>query len=228
MPSSSMLISHTRSSSVTEFPPSPPPERYRLASLDKTSVNPLEKPVVAVIGTGYVGSNLVKVFAEAGIDVIAHDISEPSLKNLQAQSSTLKNIRYSSAPFVITPATHILIAVPTTLLPDMKTIDTSFIQAALCTVVNHARRGATVVIESSVAVGTTRKLLAPFMQLHGFLGGMSPERIDPGRSFPTYEDTPKIISGLDERSLQSIEKLYSKVFQNLVPLSSPEAAEMTK
>jgi nucleotide sugar dehydrogenase len=57
------------------------------------------------------------------------------------------------------------------------------------------------------------------------------QRVDPGRVSPPFESIPKIISGLDDLapgSLSSIQKLYSPIFETLVPVSSPEVAEMTK
>ena len=60
---------------------------------------------------------------------------------------------------------------------------------------------------------------------------MSPERADPGREFPALRDIPKIISAFDDimpGSLESIKNLYGGVFRHLVPVSSPEVAEMTK
>lgn len=54
------------------------------------------------------------------------------------------------------------------------------------------------------------------------------QRVDPGRTFPAFEDIPKIVSGLDAASLDSISTLYGRVFQKLLPVSSPEVAEMTK
>ncbi|KAF1347898.1 6-phosphogluconate dehydrogenase [Delphinella strobiligena] len=57
---------------------------------------------------------------------------------------------------------------------------------------------------------------------------MSPERVDPGRTFPTAKEIPKILSALSPQSLKVIEGLYSKVFDQVVPVSKPEVAEMTK
>ncbi|CAG8951100.1 hypothetical protein HYFRA_00006498 [Hymenoscyphus fraxineus] len=121
-----------------------------------------------------------------------------------------------------------VIAVPTPLITNTAQIDTSIIQNALKTISDHVRPGATIVVESSVSVGMTRSLLGKMVETHNLHAGMSPERVDPGRTDPSYESIPKIISGLNQASLESITKLYSPVFQSLVPVSSPEVAEMTK
>ncbi|KAG4430513.1 hypothetical protein IFR05_013999 [Cadophora sp. M221] len=186
-------------------------------------------PIVAVIGTGYVGYNLVTAFGEH-YQVIAFDVSAKRIKELSHEFKCHPFITCTANPRDLSRATHFLIAVPTTLLANNK-IDTSCIESALDTIGSHARRGATVVVESSVAVGMTRELLEPLMRSRGLKAGMSPERVDPGRSSPILQEIPKLVSGLDNittGSLTSISILYSKVFSNLVAVSSPEVAEMTK
>ncbi|CZT14690.1 related to UDP-N-acetyl-D-mannosamine 6-dehydrogenase [Ramularia collo-cygni] len=93
-------------------------------------------------------------------------------------------------------------------------------------VTSHARPGSTIVIESSVSVGMTRTLLHPFS--NKFHCGMSPERVDPGRTQPPARDIPKIISALSAPALISINRIYSQAFATVVPVPSPEVAEMTK
>lgn len=122
-------------------------------------------------------------------------------------------------------ATHFLVSVPTLLKADY-TVDLAHLESALSLVVAHAREGCTVVIESSVMVGTTRRLLGPLQDiLHC---GMSPERVDPGRVLPAAHEIPKLVSGLTDVSLKSIQTLYGRVFDSVVPVSKPEVAEMTK
>ncbi|CAK3805818.1 UDP-glucose dehydrogenase UDP- c dehydrogenase [Lecanosticta acicola] len=180
---------------------------------------------VAVIGTGYVGLHLVETFSRA-YDVIAFDVSEQRIQEVQLRVG--KNVTCTSDPTSLAEATHFLVSVSTVVKQHQRTIDISCIQMAIETITTYARPGSTVVIESSVAVGMTRDLLAPLLRSKSLLCGMSPERVDPGRTFPAYESIPKIISGLDEASLSSIRELYSRVFENLVPVSKPEVAEMTK
>lgn len=114
------------------------------------------------------------------------------------------------------------------LTSDKQAVDTTHVRSAITTVIEHARTGATIVIESSVAVGRTRALIERMTVPRGIYAGMSPQRVDPGRVFPALEDVPKIISGLDSASFASIERIYSKAFIKLVCVSSPEVAEMTK
>jgi len=93
-------------------------------------------------------------------------------------------------------------------------------------VVEYARQGSVVVIESSVSVGMTRAFLSQYSgRLHC---GMSPERVDPGRVSPSLTEIPKVISGLDDVAMTKINEIYSQVFDKVVPVSRPEVAEMTK
>ena len=174
---------------------------------------------------GTVGLHLVEAFSTA-YNVIAFDVSERRVQEIQ--KTVASNVVCTSNPSHLAEATHFLISVSTILDQGSRTIDISCIQSAIKTITTYARPGSTVIIESSVAVGMTRELLEPLMASKSLLCGMSPERVDPGRTYPTYDSIPKIISGLNEESLASIQELYSRVFQNLVPVSKPEVAEMTK
>ncbi|KAH8889645.1 putative UDP-glucose dehydrogenase [Thozetella sp. PMI_491] len=142
----------------------------------------------------------------------------------------LRNVEWTIEPKRIGSATHVLIAVPTPITEE-RAVDNTNLKAALRTVKRNGQVGATIVIESSIAVGMTRELLAPVMKSRSFRGGISPERVDLGRQTLVMNVIPKIISGLDDVtpwSLQSIRELYSLAFSTLIPTSSPEVAEMTK
>ncbi|KAJ8118106.1 hypothetical protein OPT61_g840 [Boeremia exigua] len=221
---------------VTPMSPPPSPTMPELESRSElvghdTSSKPVApppyepRPVVAVIGVGYVGTHLVEAFAHH-FPVIAFDLSERRLLQVAEQLNHL-SIRFTSSASDIAQASHFLVSVPTLLNVD-KTIDTTYLRSAISTVEKYARPGSTIVIESSVAVGMTRSLVGPLMNSKKFLVGMSPERVDPGRAEPAFESIPKIISGLDQASVDSISALYGLVFANLLPVTSPEVAEMTK
>ncbi|KAJ6442486.1 helicase swr1 [Purpureocillium lavendulum] len=197
--------------------------------LTQETIHTDKEPIVAVIGVGYVGEQLVANFSTA-YEVIGYDVSESRIRQLKRSFEAADRIRFTRNPRDLTAATHFLISVPTLLLPD-KTVDSSFIRRALMIIANYARRGSVIVIESSVAVGMTRKLLGPLAKECGYFAGMSPERVDPGRLEPQASAIPKVVSGLDDiipGSLDLITKLYAEVFDRVVPVSCPEVAEMTK
>lgn len=187
-------------------------------------VTPEEDPLICIVGVGYVGEILLHEFGSV-FPSIGYDISEARLDHLRGSFSSLKNVQLSSSQAVLSKATHFCISVPTLLRPD-KSINTDHLLRAIAMVTSHARPGSTIVIESSVSVGMTRALLMPFS--NKFHCGMSPERVDPGRTQPPARDIPKIISALSEAALISMHRIYSQAFATVVPVSNPEVAEMTK
>ncbi|SPJ81971.1 related to Vi polysaccharide biosynthesis protein vipA/tviB [Fusarium torulosum] len=194
-----------------------------------TQVSQHDEPVIAVIGVGYVGTHLVSSFSSR-YQVIGFDVSAKKVKDLSAEYQDTHHVSFSRDSQDLRRATHFLISVPTLLRPD-KTIDSSYLREALKTVGEVARSGSTVIIESSVAVGMTRQLLGPLAASRTFFAGMSPERVDPGRVEPPVQTIPKIISGLDDitpGSLDAIHRVYSTIFDTVVPVSKPEVAEMMK
>lgn len=136
-------------------------------------VTPSDRTVVAVIGTGYVGYNLVTVFG-AHYEVLAFDVSVKRIEEISKELMQFPLITPTSNPNDLSRATHFLIAVPTQILPNKK-IDTSCVEKAVSTIDCYARPGATVVMESSVAIGMTRALLEPLMRSRNLKAGMSPE-----------------------------------------------------
>ncbi|KAI6784738.1 UDP-N-acetyl-D-glucosamine 6-dehydrogenase-like protein [Emericellopsis cladophorae] len=192
-------------------------------------VRPDDQPIVAVLGVGYVGSHLVESFSKC-YDVIGFDVSHARVRQLREDYAAKAQMEFTDNARNLSRATHFLISVPTLLRPD-RTIDSSYLREAIKSVGQVARRGSTVVVESSVAVGMTRQLLGPLAQASGFFAGMSPERVDPGRVDPPVQAIPKIISGLDDMvpgSLDAIHRVYRTIFDNVVTVSKPEVAEMMK
>ncbi|KAG7411324.1 UDP-N-acetyl-D-glucosamine 6-dehydrogenase [Fusarium oxysporum f. sp. rapae] len=188
-----------------------------------------EDILVAVIGIGFVGTGLVSTFSNA-YPVLGFDVSQKRVAEVAREFCTRPNARFTTQESDLGQATHFLISVPTLLLSD-KSVDLSYIKSALAVIQRWAKPESTIVVESSVAVGMTRKLLGPLALSNGYFVGMSPERIDPGRTEPPMHSIPKVVSGLDDispGSLSSITKLYRRVFGQVIPVSSPEVAEMTK
>src|SRR5207245_539302 len=105
--------------------------------------------------------------------------------------------------------------VPTPLrdsLPDLTFIETAARQLAA-----YVSHGCTVILESTTHPGTTEHLLVPILEAGSglragadFHVGYSPERINPGTSEWTLVSTPKIVSGIDERSLQRVREFFGR------------------
>lgn len=158
------------------FPVTPPADAEHEARDLAASLEPVDaqtRPLVAVIGVGYVGTHLVDVFSRQ-YSTLGFDVDERRVQDLKPRFGGNRRVALTSCPRRLHAATHFLVSVPTLLLPD-KTVDTSYLRSALKTVAAHARPGSTVVIESSVAVGMTRHLLGPVAKMRGFYAGMSPE-----------------------------------------------------
>ena len=96
------------------------------------------------------------------------------------------------------------------------------------------RPGQLVVLESTTYPGTTRERLQPILEESGLAAGrdfhlaFSPERIDPGRTDYTVRTTPKLVGGLTRACAERAYDLYSSICDEVVMLSSPETAELSK
>lgn len=129
-----------------------------------------------------------------------------------------------------------IICVPTP-LSKTRDPDLSNIIAASDEVATRLHTGMLIVLESTTYPGTTREvLLARMESANGeafhvgkdFFLAFSPERVDPGRIDWTMRDTPKVIGGVTPDCLKMVKSLYESVMRTVVPVSSPEVAEMVK
>jgi UDP-N-acetyl-D-glucosamine dehydrogenase len=201
---------------------------------------------VGVIGMGYVGLPLAVSFAELGCDVVAVDVDERKLEALRASDSYIGDVsseRLAAVAERIHPtddyaelsrADAVLVCVPTPLTRNREPDLTPLVDAtrALARVL---RSGQLVVLESTTYPGTTREQVAPLLEEGSGLSAgrdfhlaFSPERVDPGRTDFTLRNTPKVLGGLTEACAQRAEELYGLVCDEIVRVSSPEAAELTK
>jgi UDP-N-acetyl-D-glucosamine dehydrogenase len=96
------------------------------------------------------------------------------------------------------------------------------------------QRGQLIVLESTTYPGTTREQVVPRLEHRGLRVGaglnvaFSPERVDPGRTDYTMRNTPKIVGGITPECTERAAALYSLVCDDIVRVSTPEAAEMAK
>ncbi|HET7444369.1 MAG TPA: nucleotide sugar dehydrogenase [Solirubrobacterales bacterium] len=201
---------------------------------------------IGVIGLGYVGLPLAVAFAEAGHDVVCFDVDEERVEALGAGRSYVEDVGDEIlAPLRdrLHPTTDaaelgaceaVVICVPTP-LTDEREPDLSYLEAAGETLAAQLRSEQLVVLESTTYPGTTRERLAPILERgSGLAAGadfhlaFSPERIDPGRTDFTVRTTPKLVGGVSEASTERARALYAEICDEVVVLSSPEAAELAK
>jgi UDP-N-acetyl-D-glucosamine dehydrogenase len=200
---------------------------------------------VGVIGLGYVGLPLAVAFAEAGCDVIGVDTDSRRVEALQAGESHVEDVPAEALRSVserlhattryarLADADAVLICVPTPLSPNREP-DLGPLLKAARSLAEVLRADQLVVLESTTYPGTTRERVAPLLAESGLAAGrdfhlaFSPERVDPGRTDFTLRNTPKVIGGLTPACAERAEGLYALVCDELVRVSSPEAAELTK
>jgi UDP-N-acetyl-D-glucosamine dehydrogenase len=202
---------------------------------------------VVVIGQGYVGLPLAVRAAEAGYNVVGIDRDSRRIKQLGTGASFVEDVSADRLEAALdsgryrpssdyTPAAGFdicVIAVPTPLSEGVP--DLSYVQESARALAVHVTPGCTVILESTTYPGTTEEVLAPLLEQGSglrapgdFFLGYSPERIDPGNPLWRFENTPKVVSGVDAASLARIRAFYSSIVNETVAVSSPKVAELTK
>ena len=200
---------------------------------------------IGVVGLGYVGLPLAVAFARAGCEVVAVDVDERKVEAIQRGDSYIEDVssdelarareRISAGSDygALARADAILLCVPTPLTRNREP-DLGPLMDASRALAGVLQAGQLVVLESTTYPGTTRERLAPELERSGLVAGrdfhlaFSPERVDPGRTDFTLRNTPKVIGGLTDACAVQAEGVYGLVCENLVRVSSPEAAELTK
>jgi UDP-N-acetyl-D-glucosamine dehydrogenase len=200
-----------------------------------------------VIGLGYVGLPLVVEAARCGIHVIGFDVKESVTRGINAGKSHIQDLTdqevaeqvaagrlEATTDFArLAECDAISICVPTP-LSKTRDPDVSYILAATESVAAALRPGQLVVLESTTYPGTTRELMLPAFEKLGLKVGedfflcFSPERVDPGNPKWHTKNTPKVIGGVTAHCTRVGQVFYERFIDTMVPVSSVEAAEMTK
>ncbi|MFL5864890.1 MAG: nucleotide sugar dehydrogenase [Solirubrobacteraceae bacterium] len=200
---------------------------------------------VGVIGLGYVGLPLAVAFAEAGQSVIAVDVDDGKVAAIRAGESYVEDISserlaavagqvQASTDFAtLSAADAVLICVPTPLSTNREP-DLGPLLGAARALAEVVVAGQLIVLESTTYPGTTREQVLPLLEAHGWRVGdtinlaFSPERVDPGRTDYTLRTTPKIVGGITPECTDRASALYETVCDQVIRVSGPEAAEMSK
>jgi UDP-N-acetyl-D-glucosamine dehydrogenase len=211
---------------------------------------------VAVIGLGYVGLPLALLYAEQKFPVTGFDIDPRKISTLdqggtyivrippaEIQAAKKRGFSATSEYSRLTEMDAIIICVPTP-LNEYHEPDLSYITDTAKSIAPNLRAGHLVILESTTYPGTTEEVLIPILEKgnrHGlkasrgdaangqeFYVAFSPEREDPGNTTVARRDIPKVVGGLDAKASDLAAALYGAIFNRVVRVSSPAAAEMTK
>ncbi len=202
---------------------------------------------VAIVGVGYVGLPLAVEFARSGLKVTGLDVDEGKIRMLRDGKSYIQDVGSETVRELLEKGTFIpetdfralknqdvvIICVPTPLRKTREP-DLSYIISASEAVAANISSETLVVLESTTYPGTTREILAPELEKQGFRPGedvflaFSPERVDPGNKQYGIRNTPKVVGGMDEKSLKMAKELYSAAADEVVCTGSCEEAEMVK
>jgi len=201
---------------------------------------------IAVLGQGYVGLVVAMRACEAGFEVVGYEPDPWRASELAAGRSYIEDVADATLQAALeagyTPTADpqdlagfdvATINVPTPLRDGNP--DLSFIRDAAELLAQHLRPDTLTILESTTYPGTTEELLAPTLAAGSgltvgtdFLVGYSPERIDPGNPRFGLHNTPKVVSGIDEASLAAVSAFFGAFVEQVVPVSSPGEAELTK
>jgi len=209
---------------------------------------------VGIIGLGYVGLPLALLFTDEKFPVTGFDIDATKVATLNAGGSYLYRIpptevqmarqRHFSATTdfaQLRDMDAIIICVPTP-LDEYHQPDLTYITSTAESIAPYLRPEQLIVLESTTYPGTTEEVLLPILengnraglkavrqgQSGDFYLAFSPEREDPGNQTVARRDIPKVVGGLDPGASELAARLYGSIFNRVVPVSNPAAAEMAK
>ncbi len=201
------------------------------------------KEKIAIIGLGYVGMPIAVAFARK-VRVIGFDLNSKKIDlyksgvdptNEVGDEIKATTVEFTSDEKALQSAKFFIVAVPTPINQD-KTPNLEPVESASEIIGRNLMKDSIVVYESTVYPGVTEDVCIPILEKESglkcgidFKVGYSPERINPGDKDHRVENIRKIVSGMDEQSLQEIKKVYDLVIEaGTYPVSSIKTAEAIK
>ncbi|HEV2299818.1 MAG TPA: nucleotide sugar dehydrogenase [Candidatus Acidoferrales bacterium] len=213
---------------------------------------------IGIIGCGYVGLPLALRFADTGHSVLGFDLDPEKVAKLNRGESYIKHIpaahiarHVSTQLFAATTEFSrlrgmdaVLICVPTP-LDERREPDLTYVENTARSIAPHLQRHQLVILESTTYPGTTQELVLPILEKSGlhcpvdksknhnevatdFYLAFSPEREDPGNPKFGLAQIPKVVGGINSASGRAASNLYAQIVARVVPVSSTQAAEMSK
>lgn len=202
---------------------------------------------LAVIGLGYVGLPLARAASAAGLAVVGFDTNERVVEDLNSGRSHIDDLSHAdvaqmievgfsatSDPTALSRSAAIVICVPTP-LSDEGGPDLRAVTAATATIAGQLRPGTLVILESTTFPGTTDTVIRPLLEAGSQLSAgsdfhlaFSPERVDPGNTTYTIENTPKVVGGLTDASAAAAREFYERFIDTVVVAKGTREAETAK
>jgi UDP-N-acetyl-D-glucosamine dehydrogenase len=203
--------------------------------------------VIGVAGIGYVGLPLAVEKAKVGFTVVGYDRNPIRVDQINQGLNYIRDVddrelaemvdtgRLSATADFSTlgRCDVVIICVPTPLTINLDP-DISYIRAVAERVVEQLRPGQLICLESTTYPGTTNEVLLPILERSGLRVGedfflcFSPERVDPGNARYTTKNTNKVVGGVTAACLEAGMTLYQQTILDVLPVSSPKVAEITK
>lgn len=202
---------------------------------------------ISVLGQGYVGLPLSLSAASTGYYVFGIDSDHKKIKALKEGKALIEDVdekllrdalksghfHPTSDSIHIQDSNIVIICVPTPLNKERKP-DLSYLVNATSEIGRNLKPGTLVIFESTIEPGTTRNVLLPILikesglKASDFDLAFSPERVDPTNKNWNIKNTPKIVSGLTEKSANRAKKFYDSFIKSTYICSSLEVAETAK
>jgi UDP-N-acetyl-D-galactosamine dehydrogenase len=194
-------------------------------------IDGLEGTIVGVVGLGYVGLPLAQAFSKK-FKVIGFDTNSNKIREL-IQGNRDQNSVFTDDAREIGQADFIIIAVPTPVTRS-KEPDLSFVESAAETIAQSMKKGATVILESTVYPGVTEEIVRPILERSGLKCGRdfklaySPERMNPGDEEHSLDKITKVVAGMDEETTGLVARLYGEVSPHIFEARDVKTAEAAK
>lgn len=203
--------------------------------------------VIGIIGLGYVGLPLALEYLKQGYRVVGFDVDPEKIVFLKAGNSYIEHIDFSIIPSLceneffipttdfsrVSDVDAVILCVPTP-LDEHREPDLSYVTGSVEHILPYLKKYQIIALESTTYPGTTEEELKPRIERRGFEIGedyflvYSPEREDPNNPDFSTRTIPKICGAGTENCMQVGQALYGKVIDKIIPVSSTQAAEMTK
>ena len=202
---------------------------------------------LVILGQGYVGLPLAMRAVEVGYEVVGFDVDKGRVDRLRQGDSFVEDVDPAALQAALASGRYLptqdigdcegfgiaVISVPTPLrdgLPDL-----SYIEQASETLAPFVQPDSCVVLESTTYPGTTTEVVAPILEVGSslvagadFRLGYSPERIDPDNDTWSFQNTPKLVSGVDQASLVAVRSFYDNLVDQTIEMGTTADAELAK